>query len=100
MSVPNVQEEKGVKKDANEASSKPSKKKRPSYKVPRRIFLGLVTILGLGILGFVIYTSTDLPPLDEIENPQSALSTQVYSSDGEILDNFFVRENRVPVRLN
>lgn len=100
MSIPNVKEEKGVKKGANETATQASKKKRRSYKIPRRIFLGLVMILFLGILGFVIYTSTDLPPLDEIENPQSALSTQVYSSDGEILDNFFVRENRVPVRLN
>ncbi|MEM7658186.1 MAG: transglycosylase domain-containing protein, partial [Bacteroidota bacterium] len=33
-------------------------------------------------------------------NPQSNLSTQVISADGVVLDNFYVTENRVNVRLN
>ena len=71
-----------------------------SYRIPRTIFLGLVGFIGLLLMGFVIFTAQDIPPLNEIENPQSSLSTQVISADGVILDNFYTKENRVNVKLN
>jgi penicillin-binding protein 1A len=67
---------------------------------PRWIFLGLVLLMGVGILGFILINASDLPPLNEIENPQSNLSTQVISVDGAVLDNFYTEENRVNVRLD
>lgn len=58
-----------------------------------RIFFigaGMVTIfiilLSLGVFG-------SLPSFEELENPQSSLSTQIISSDGELLGRFY-RENR------
>lgn len=79
-------------------SSPPSPKKQ--YEKPRLLFLGLIGLVVLSIIGFVIYTAQDIPPLTEIENPQSSLSTQVISADGVILDNFYTKENRVNVKLN
>ena len=76
------------------------KKEHDDFLLPKKIFLGGVVGIFVLIMGFIIYTAQDLPPLQEIENPQATLSTQVLSADGSILDNFFVRENRVNVRLN
>ncbi|MEM7368801.1 MAG: transglycosylase domain-containing protein [Bacteroidota bacterium] len=83
--------------DLSESPQPPPKR---SYRLPRKIFLGLVALIVLSILGFVAYTAQDIPPLTEIENPKSSLSTQVISADGVILDNFYTKENRVNVKLN
>lgn len=66
----------------------------------RLVFLGFVSSVGLAVLAFVLFTAQSLPPLDEIENPQSNLSTQILSADGIVLDNFFTEENRVSVHLD
>ena len=78
----------------------PSPKKKVRFSLPQKIVFGLTGIIGLAILSFIIYTAQDLPPLTEIENPQSSLSTQVLSADGAVLDNFYSQENRVNVKLN
>lgn len=39
----------------------------------------------------------DLPDIKELENPNSALSTEIYSEDGEIIGKYFL-ENRTNVR--
>ena len=69
-------------------------------RLARRGFLGLVGLIGVAILAFILITAQSLPPLNEIENPQSNLSTQILSADGEVLDNFFTEENRVIVHLD
>ena len=75
-------------------------KTKPSFRIPRFGFLGLILLGMLAALGFVIHTAFNLPPMDEIENPQSKLSTQLISSDGVVLQNYFTSEDRVNVRLN
>lgn len=72
----------------------------PKYRLPRRIFFGLAGLIALGGLAFLIFVTTDLPPMDLIENPDSDLSTQLISADGVVLQKFYSRENRVNVRLN
>ncbi|TAE46949.1 MAG: penicillin-binding protein [Bacteroidetes bacterium] len=66
-----------------------------------RRFFGwfLASLMVLGSI-YMIYTAFDLPPLQEIENPESDLSTQVIAADGERLGAFFIRENRVNVKLS
>ncbi|MDX1906937.1 MAG: transglycosylase domain-containing protein [Bacteroidia bacterium] len=71
-----------------------------AFQMGRRILGIMIAMVSLVITGFVLYTASDLPPLSEIENPDASLSTQVISADGVVLDNFFIRENRVNVRLN
>lgn len=72
----------------------------PVYKVPRMIFLSLVGLGLLAGLAFLIFVSTDLPPMDLVENPESDLSTQLISSDNVVLQKYYTRENRVNVKLN
>ena len=72
----------------------------PKYRWPRRIFLGLITLGVLAFLGMMIYVSFNLPSFQEIENPQSDLSTQIISADGQTLQTLYSRENRTNVRLD
>ena len=57
----------------------------------------------LGILGvmatFVILSFSDLPTVEQLENPKSELATEVFSSDGKVLGRYYV-ENRVPVEFS
>ncbi len=57
------------------------------------IFIGIFSVVVLffaiakGWLGF-------MPSFEELENPPNLLASEIYSSDGKILDKYFIRENR------
>lgn len=72
----------------------------PRYKLIRKIFLFTVLAGALGVFGFIIYATWELPPMHAVENPQSDLSTQLISSDGKVLQKFYSHENRVSVPLS
>ncbi|MEM6805313.1 MAG: transglycosylase domain-containing protein, partial [Bacteroidota bacterium] len=89
----------------NEKNTPASEKKGfklldPAFRLPRKIFLGFVGLVVLCGLIFTLYIGTDLPPMNLIENPDSDLSTQLVSADGEVLMKYYSRENRVNVKLN
>ncbi len=68
---------------------------------PRRwlrmlLIVGLPTAIILGV--YTWYLFSGLPGLEKIENPRPELSTRVFSSDGEVLDQFFIK-NRSQVAL-
>ena len=50
------------------------------------------TLISLGWLGF-------MPTFSELENPQTNLATEVYSSDGELLGKYYI-ENRSPCKYD
>ncbi len=50
------------------------------------------------LVGFMWYLISGLPSLERIENPKPELATKVYSIDGEVLDQFFVK-NRSNISL-
>src|SRR3989304_7325952 len=50
-----------------------------------------------GWYGF--YIIQGLPSLEQLENPRLELSTKIYSVDGEVLDQFSIK-NRTPVTLD
>ena len=64
---------------------------------------------GAGLIGFILFAWAvsgnflglfgELPDFKELENPQSELASELYSSDGMIMGNYF-RENRSPVSYN
>jgi penicillin-binding protein 1A len=66
-------------------------------------------VFAAGLLGFVLFVWAvsgnflglfgELPDFKELENPQSELASELYSSDGVLLGNYF-RENRSPVSYN
>ena len=48
--------------------------------------------------GYFVFLLSGLPSLEQLENPKPELATKVYSSDGELLDQFYIK-NRTPVTL-
>ncbi|MDP2209259.1 MAG: PBP1A family penicillin-binding protein [Bacteroidota bacterium] len=56
-------------------------------------------IIFLIFLAFYIpYIISGLPSLEDLENPKAELATKVYSIDGEVLDQFFIK-NRTRANL-
>ena len=87
-------------------TSSPTKKKQKKEIAKSRwiapfwilFFCGLIfftlffTFISLGWLGF-------MPTFIELENPQTNLATEVYSSDGELLGKYYL-ENRSPCKYD
>ncbi len=63
-----------------------------------RLPLILGTPLLLLLTVYTIYLFSGLPGLERIENPKPELATKVFSVDGEVLDQFFIK-NRSQVSL-
>ena len=60
----------------------------------------LVIIFGLiGVIGFILFLSRDLPSLEQLENYDPDLVTRIYSSDGVVLNELFVQK-RVFIELD
>jgi len=62
-----------------------------SVRILWRVFLGglaffalLITVISLGWLGY-------MPSMKELENPQSAISSEVYASDGSLLGKYYIK---------
>jgi len=51
------------------------------------------------LIAYIIYLASGLPSLEQLENPRPELATKVYSSDGEVLDQFYIK-NRTSVTLD
>lgn len=68
----------------------------------RRHTVALV-LAGIVVLGLLVwygfYVVEGLPPLDKLENPRPELATKIISSDGEVLDQLFVK-NRSRISLD
>jgi penicillin-binding protein 1A len=98
-------EEKGKADEMDRYFSDPEFRKEQSKKRRRRrITVRLRTVLiggGVlvaGVIAYGIYLISGLPSLERIENPKPELATRVFSVDGEVLDQFFVK-NRSSVTL-
>ncbi len=69
----------------------------PTYKTIvkwmwRLTFAGIIAT----ILLFIILSFTNLPSVEQLENPKSELATQIFAEDGKVLGRYYT-ENRVPV---
>lgn len=62
-------------------------------------FLVIVVAAVLVLAGYLYYLSSSLPSLAELENPKLEEATKVYSTDGELIDKFFLK-NRTKVTLD
>lgn len=62
-------------------------------------FLVIVVAAVLVLTGYLYYLSSSLPSLAELENPKLEEATKVYSTDGELIDKFFLK-NRTKVTLD
>ena len=61
----------------------------------RLFFIGL----GMVFLVFILLSFSELPSVKELENPNNELASQIFSSNGTSIGNFYI-ENRVPVKLS
>ncbi|MEP1305931.1 MAG: transglycosylase domain-containing protein [Balneola sp.] len=52
-----------------------------------------VGVILLLVIGYIIFLFQGLPPLEKLENPDTAIATEVRSRDGAVLDKYFT-ENR------
>ncbi|MFZ2323906.1 MAG: PBP1A family penicillin-binding protein [Ignavibacteriaceae bacterium] len=50
-------------------------------------------------LALAVYTVSGVPSLDELENPKPVLASRVFSSDGELIGQFFI-ENRIEAHID
>jgi penicillin-binding protein 1A len=73
-----------------------SNTKRNSNKKAKLIIWGSIIFI---FLALAIYTISGLPSLDELENPKPVLASRVFSSDGELIGQFFI-ENRIETDLD
>ncbi len=64
-------------------------------------YIFAVIALAVLVTGFVYtkYIFSGLPSLEELENPKPELATKVYSVDGEVLDQFYIK-NRTHISLD
>lgn len=71
---------------------------QPQFRFYRKIiiavFLSFYLIFGV----FVLIVLGDLPRMEDLENPDTNLATQVYSADGKVLGAYYRHENRVYAR--
>ncbi len=75
---------------------KQSRKSRFNFNTHQKwIVAGIAAVCWIA---FIIYLTSGLPSLEKIENPKPELATKVYSADGEVLDQFYVK-NRSNVSL-
>jgi len=58
----------------------------------------IISTLGIIVITYFIYLVSGLPSLEQLENPKVERATKVYSIDGEIIDQFFIK-NRTSVTL-
>ena len=66
----------------------------------RSLIVAGIALLPLALAGvYFEYLLSGLPSLSRIENPRSELATKVFSSDGEVLGEFFVK-NRTHLSLS
>jgi penicillin-binding protein 1A len=61
------------------------------------IIAALVSVILLSV--YLSFLSSTLPSLEELENPKLEEATKIFSSDGELIDKFFL-QNRTKVTLD
>ncbi len=74
-------------------------KKKPFLKRHKKKILLTIAVFILLLAIYIPYIISGLPSLEDLENPKAELATKIYSIDGEVLDQFFIK-NRTRVTLN
>ncbi|NUQ82189.1 MAG: PBP1A family penicillin-binding protein [Bacteroidetes bacterium] len=60
----------------------------------RRVLIIVSLLIVVPIVLLLSFSLTDLPSLEELENPRQELATNVYSYDGEVIHRFFNTNRR------
>ncbi|MFV8225287.1 penicillin-binding protein 1A [Christiangramia aquimixticola] len=81
------------------------KSKKPAHS-NRKYILGFWTLFGVGILAVILIflfagwgLFGKMPTFEELENPETNLATEIFSSDGKTLGKYY-SENRTPIKYD
>lgn len=82
----------------------PAKKSRKRNTGYRKYIIGFWTLFGIGIF-FILFLFLlagwgvfgKMPKFEELENPETNLATEIFSSDGQTLGKYY-SENRTPIK--
>ncbi len=75
-----------------------AKNQKFSRKKIYQISAGVLLLFFIAGLSYLFYLFQGLPSIQELENPQTAIASEVRSRDGAVLDRYFV-ENRTYVSI-
>lgn len=75
------------------------KKQKLSKRKILQISAGVLLLITIAGLSYLFYLFQGLPSIQELENPQTAIASEVRSRDGAVLDRYFV-ENRTYVSID
>jgi len=76
-----------------------AKNQKFSRKKIYQISAGVLFLIFIAGLSYLFYLFQGLPSIQELENPQTAIASEVRSRDGAVLDRYFV-ENRTYVSID
>jgi penicillin-binding protein 1A len=94
---PDYRRKKAKKHNGNSGSSSSTDENRIGKKILK--WTGIVAgILILGITGFIVYLFQGTPSIQQLENPQTAIASELKSRDGIVLDRYYT-ENRTYVPI-
>jgi penicillin-binding protein 1A len=65
-------------------------------KIVRAMWIGVVASIAIVLLTFFILSFSNLPSVEQLENPKSEEATQIFGANGDVLGRYYT-ENRVPV---
>lgn len=71
--------------------------KLPTSKRTNAIIIGSTVVL-VALVAYGVYLASGLPSLEQLENPRAELATKIYSYDGEVLDQIYIK-NRTQVSM-
>lgn len=74
------------------------KKKSSSSNLIKLIALAALAVI-IAVIIYSVYLFRELPSLSALENPKQDLATRIYSSDGELIDQFYL-QNRTMVSID
>ncbi|MCC5906307.1 MAG: transglycosylase domain-containing protein [Balneolaceae bacterium] len=63
------------------------------------IAVAVLVLITFIVSGYVYYLFQGLPSIEELENPRTAIASEVRSRDGEVMDRYFI-ENRTYVSID
>ena len=87
-------------KDLKEYFKNPKKRNgRILSKLSWKHKLIILGVLFIAAAAFIYYVISGLPSLEQLENPKPQLASTVYTSDGEVLGQFYI-ENRIETHID
>ncbi len=87
------------KKYFNDHAHRNKKKTSGLHKFNKKVTVVVIFIILVLLSVFGIYVTSGLPSLEQLENPKPQLASKVFTSDGELLGQFYI-QNRIETKID